>query len=208
MLVLITGKAQSGKDTIGEYLQRCYGFKADSLAAPIKTLVKDVFVLPEDIVYDREKREIPLETPWDGFTVRSLLQLIGTELFRNNIHKDVWALSLWLRIKKELHSNWVVTDVRFPNEKEVLSNQYSGKILTIKVLRKGYEGQTIGGIKGHESETYSIPADYFIHNDGSLEDLYKQIDSIMKKNGLVSFDEMRDIEAIKFAGEILRDQNV
>jgi hypothetical protein len=139
-------------------------------------------VLPTETVYDREKREEPLGDPWSGFSVRSLLQLIGTELFRNHINKDIWALSLWLRIEKEMSSNWAVTDVRFPNEKEVLSNRFNGKIITIKVSRPGFEGQTVGGIKGHESEAYQIPADYFVYNDGSLENLYKQIDSIMKNN--------------------------
>lgn len=185
MLVLITGKSRSGKDTVGEYLKENYGFKTDSLAAPVKRLISDVFVLPEDFVYDREKKELPLESPWDGFTVRSLLQLIATELFRNNINKDVWALSLWLRINKEPSVNWVVTDVRFPNEKDVLSNKYSGKIISVKVVRPGFEGQTKGGIKGHESESYDIPSDFVVYNEGSFKQLYEQIDLIMSQVGLM-----------------------
>ncbi|MCK9433913.1 MAG: hypothetical protein M0R32_03620 [Candidatus Cloacimonetes bacterium] len=196
MLVLITGKAQAGKDTIGEYLRIAYGFKTDSLAAPIKRLVQDIFVLPHDVVYDRKKREEPLGDPWSGNTVRSLLQIIGTELFRNNINKDVWALSLWLRINAQSEENWAITDVRFPNEKEVLSNRYNGKITTITVSRPGCDGSTSGGIKGHESENYSIPSDFSICNDGSIIELYKQVDEVMNECGLISLEQARDREAI------------
>lgn len=186
MLVLITGKAGSGKDTIGGYLKNEYGFETDSLAAPIKRLVKDVFVLPEEVVYDRELREKELGDPWSGMTVRSLLQKIGTELFRDKIHKDVWVLSLLRRILNSPQCNWVVTDLRFPNEKDVLEKRFSGKIITIKVVRTGMDGKTSGGISGHESESYDIPADYFVTNDGSFEDLYGQIDKIMEASGVLS----------------------
>lgn len=179
MIILVTGKAESGKDTIGEYLCRKYGFKSDSLAAPLKRLVQDVFGIPEEVVYDRNLREQPLGNPWDGYSVRSLLQKIGTDLFRNQINQDVWVLSLLLRLQKFPESNWVVTDVRFPNEKSVLEKEYGEGVLTFKVSRPGKDGHTLGGIKGHESESYSIPADYFLYNDGSFESLYAQIDKIM-----------------------------
>ena len=50
MLVGITGKAGSGKDTVGDYLVKSHGFKKIALADPIKRLVKDVFVLDEHTV--------------------------------------------------------------------------------------------------------------------------------------------------------------
>ena len=208
MLVLITGKAGSGKDTIGGYLKNEYGFETDSLAAPIKRLVKDVFVLPEEVVYDRELREKELGDPWIGMTVRSLLQKIGTELFRDKIHKDVWVLSLLRRISSAPQFNWVVTDLRFPNEKDVLEKRYEGKIVTIKVSRPGKTGKTDGGIKGHESESYDIHADFSVENKGSFEDLYRQIDEIMEQNGLISFSKKRDLNAIKIAGEILEQNGI
>jgi hypothetical protein len=199
MLVLITGKAESGKDTIGEYLKRCYGFKVDSLAAPIKRLVQDVFVLPKEVVYDRVLREQPLEDPWGGFTVRSLLQRIGTEMFRGSISPDIWVLSLWSRIKQEPNTDWAVTDVRFPNEKDVLATRYDGNILTVKVVRPGREGKTEGGIQGHESESYDIPADYVVKNNGSFDELYAQVDKIMEENGITSFSRQQsDLAVVKW----------
>ena len=181
MIILITGKAGAGKDTIGDYLRNKYGFKSDSLAAPIKRLVQDIFVLPKEVVYDRELRELPLKDPWGGKTVRYFLQKIGTEMFRNQIDPDIWVLSLWLRMKSEPETNWVITDLRFPNEKDVLVKKWDGEVITIKVLRPGWNGKTKGGIENHESEKYDIPADFVVNNDGSIEKLYTEVDSIIAK---------------------------
>ena len=81
MLVGVCGKAGAGKDTVGDYLIEKYRFKKIALADPIKRMVKDVFVLNDHTVYDRVAREQPLER-WPDWTVRTLLQYIGTELFR------------------------------------------------------------------------------------------------------------------------------
>lgn len=184
MFVLITGKAESGKDTIGDYLRREYNFRTDALAAPIKRLVEDVFVLPHEVVYDRELRERPLPQPWDRWTVRSLLQRIGTEMFREHISPDIWVLSLLERTKRELSANWAVTDVRFPNEQSIIQERYPGLVVSIKVVRPGRDGSTKGGIAGHASESFDLTADYVVTNEGSFDDLYSQIDMIMAQNGL------------------------
>ena len=97
MIVGITGKANAGKDTIADYLVSQYSFKKIALADPIKRLVKDVFVLTDEEVYDRVLREQPLPH-WDGWTTRKLLQFIGTDLFRQQIDDAVWVKSLVLRI--------------------------------------------------------------------------------------------------------------
>jgi dephospho-CoA kinase len=98
MLIGVCGRAGSGKDTIGDYLSKMYGYKKNALADPIKRLVKDIFVLDDYTVYDRIAREEPLKQ-WEGWTVRKLLQFIGTELFREKIDDAVWVKSLWLRGK-------------------------------------------------------------------------------------------------------------
>ena len=180
MIILICGKAGAGKDTIGNYLSTQYGFHVDALAAPIKRLVGDVFVIPKDVLYDRNLREQPMKD-WDGWTVRKLLQIIGTELFRKQICDDIWVRSLWLRIREKSEVNWAVTDVRFPNEQEFLQSQFKDEVVTFKVQRPGHDGSTKGGIKGHESEAYDLPADYVIDNSESFDHLYDQVDKALKE---------------------------
>ena len=181
MLVAICGKAGAGKDTIGDHLVREYGFYQDSLAAPIKRLVEDVFVLDSDTVYDRELREQPLEK-WKGWTVRRLLQFIGTELFRKNIREDIWVRSLCYRIQGS-GRNCVVTDVRFPNEKEILEEEFGDECIIIKVVRPSEQDGSVG-IPGHESEAYDLDSDYVLVNDGTVQDLKLKVDELMAQKGM------------------------
>ena len=186
MIFLLTGKAGSGKDTIGEHLKEKYNFKSESFAAPIKRLVKDIFVLPDEMVYGRDAREKDLGPPWEGLTVRNLLQKIGTEMFRNMLNKDVLSLSLWLRISNDLNSDWVITDLRFPNERSVIEGMSPVKVVTIKVVRPGANGQTAGGINGHESESHDVSADHVIINDKDVRSLLLLTDEIMHGYGIIS----------------------
>ena len=179
MLVGICGKAGSGKDTVGDYLVRQYGFKHIALADPIKRLVEDVFVLDKLTVYDRVKREQPLER-WPGWTVRKLLQFIGTELFRDNIDDSIWVKSLWYRICDDKDNNYVVTDIRFPNELQYFKDNASKsnmQFISLKTVREGFKGEV--GLKGHASEAYDLDAEYVLENNGTFHDLYSKVNNII-----------------------------
>jgi len=176
MLVGICGKAGSGKDTVGDHLIKKHGFKKIALADPIKRLVKDVFVLDDHTTYDRVAREQPLEQ-WEGWTVRKLLQYIGTELFRDNIDDAVWVKSLWLRIQNDKENNYVVTDVRFPNELKFFEEKGGNDFTSIKVVRDGCEGAV--GLAEHKSEAYDLSTEVLIENNGTMEDLYNKVDKLI-----------------------------
>jgi len=181
MIIGITGKANAGKDTIADYLVKNYGYKRISLAEPIKRLVKDVFALDDYTVYDREAREKELEK-WPGWSVRKLLQFIGTELFRKNIDDAIWVKSLLYKIKKSEnefgYNDYTCSDIRFPNELSYLKNHTEpGEFFCIKVVRPGKNGDV--GIKGHESEAYDLQGDFEIINDGNFEYLYNKVEKII-----------------------------
>lgn len=176
-LVGICGKAGSGKDTIGDYLIKKYDFKKIALADPIKRLVKDIFVLDDYTVYDRVAREKKLKN-WPNWTVRKLLQFIGTELFRDKIDDEIWVKSLWYKIKKDTKHHYVISDLRFPNELNFLRAQAKKKFLCIKVVRPGYDGKV--GLVGHASEAFDLKGDIEIINDGTIKDLYNKIDKFVE----------------------------
>lgn len=180
LLIGICGKAGSGKDTAGNYLVENYEFSKIALADPLKRLVKDVFALDDHTVYDRTAREQPLKQ-WNDWSVRKLLQFIGTELFRNNIDDEIWVKSLWYKIK-DSKKNFVVTDVRFPNELKFFENNGGKNFISIKVVRPGFEGNV--GLSNHASEAYDLTTQYAISNESDFAFLYKQIDDIMAFNGV------------------------
>jgi len=181
MIILLTGKAATGKSTVASYLQSKYGFQQDQLAAPLKRCVADIFQIPAEIINpeteeNRQKRETELEE-WPGWSARKLLQFVGTELFRTQVRDDIWVRSLWLRIHN-LGGDWAVGDCRFPNEQSFFTDRLKfGEVVTIKVVRTGYDGSV--GLKGHASEAHDLPADFVVYNDGSYDELYQKIDDIM-----------------------------
>lgn len=181
IIVGISGKAGSGKDTIGDHLVSHYGFGKDGLSFPLKKAVLDIFSLEQEQIYDRIEREQPLAN-WPGWTGRKLLQYVATELFRDNIDEHIWLKSLCLRLDNK-PGLWVVTDIRFPNERVFLKKLYGDNFVGIRVEREGHNGAP-SGIPGHLSEKYEVDADHVIVNDGDLPSLYYKVDSIMEKIGL------------------------
>jgi len=189
MLIGICGKAGAGKDTIGDYFIKHYNFQKISLADPIKRLVKDIFVLDDHTVYDRDARELPLKD-WPDWSVRKLLQYIGTELFREKIDDAIWVKSLWFRVLQNKDIDYIVSDIRFPNELSYFKdNAKDGEFFCIKVIRPGYDGKV--GLVGHASEAYDLQGDVEIVNDGNIEDLHKKLDLIIKN---IIIDKVKSIK--------------
>lgn len=180
IVIGVSGKAGAGKDTICNFLMEHHGFSKIALADPIKRLVKDVFVLTDEQTHDRVLREKPLKD-WPGWTVRKLLQIIGTEMFRNTIDQDIWVKSLCKRIKSSYDLLWVVPDVRFPNEQATMKKMFKNRYISIRVERPGKDGNTDGGVKNHQSESYVLDADFVFQNDSTIQDLGKKVCDLMSK---------------------------
>lgn len=79
------------------------------------------FSMPEDLVVKRE-----------SLTPRRFMQLLGTEFGRDMIHPDIWVNALFSDYNSDY--NWIITDVRFPNE--ILRIKREGGI-TIRLVRDG-----------------------------------------------------------------------
>ena len=110
-------------------------------------------------------------------SVRELLQKIGTDALRDNLHQDVWVNALMVDYNPTL--NWVITDTRFPNEAEAIKK--AGGII-IRIERPG-----VKPVNPHPSETSleNWKFDHVIINDGSLTDLTKKIKKVLKENQIL-----------------------
>ena len=111
-------------------------------------------------------------------TPRLLLQLLGTEAGREIIHPNIWVNALFADYSED--SNWIITDVRFPNEAKAIKDK--GGIL-IRINRPQYLDNGLVIRKNeHLSETSLDDYDEFDHvieNDGTVQDL---IDKVMALN--------------------------
>ena len=112
-------------------------------------------------------------------TPRFLLQYIGTDLFRHQLHVDTWVNATMANYKPQKMSEynpsqWIISDVRFPNEARAIKER--GGIL-IQIVRDS------APISDHISETALDGYDnfhYIVKNNGTIGDLKDQIENILK----------------------------
>ena len=131
-LIAICGFAGSGKDTIANYLITRHNYEKLSFAGVLKDATAAIFgwdraALEGDTPKGREWRET--EDVWwsqqlqmPGLTPRRVLQVVGTDMFRERFHDDIWVAAVERRITNmgPSSSPIVITDCRFPNEMDMI----------------------------------------------------------------------------------------
>lgn len=183
-LIGISGKIGSGKDTAAEIIQHLtnpmkldmFPYEVKKFAGKLKTIASILTGIPVEKFEDQEFKKQYLGEDWnyqiDKFnpiqkmTVRELLQKLGTDALRDGLHTNVWVNALLADYNE--NSNWLVTDTRFPNEAEAIKN-LGGVVLRIE--------RSTCQLGTHPSETAldNYTFDYVIHNNGSKEDLEKEL---------------------------------
>jgi len=177
----LSGFAQSGKDFIYANYLKPQGFYQISFADHFKAdlIGKGVMTFEEAFKTKPEK-------------VRTMLQLVGTELGRDVYGQLVWCdiAQAWMKIYEE---HWGITkfaipDVRFWNELHFIQNQLGGKVISIRApIRSGQSSLTAEqNLHPSEAEMAEMKASDFdavIHNDEGCQDLNIQMESIFKEFG-------------------------
>ena len=213
MIISITGKIGSGKDTVAQIIQECtpyHKWEIQKWAGKLKTIAEIISGIPKEKFEDQDFKYTNLPKCWDrqvqsgrykttqSMTVRDLLQLLGTEAMRNGLHTNVWVNALMSDYKGNVkewdelgndtlveYPNWIITDTRFPNELEAVQEQ---KGITIKVHRPGRK--TDEKQAQHASEValdHVTDWDYVISNDGDLSDLKNKVYEILEAEKLLIF---------------------
>jgi hypothetical protein len=204
-IIGIVGFIGSGKDTVADYLVNFHRFKRESFANSLKDAVSQVFGWDRELLEGRtqESREWrETRDEWwtkrlkKDITPRYVLQYWGTEVIRKGFHDDMWVASLEHRLLNT-KNDIVITDCRFPNEIKAIRNA-GGKVVRIKrgpepawfdeavSMNKGpnrnmswaLSKQKIEKLKVHASETAWVGQkfDVVLNNDGTIEELYHQIE--------------------------------
>lgn len=162
-IIVISGKAGAGKDTLGKMI-------AEDLEE------KDKCVLVTHYA-DLLKYLCTSLFHWDGKKDekgRSLLQYVGTDVIRKK-EPDFWV-NFIANVLSLFPNEWdyvIIPDCRFPNEIDVLKSA-GYKVVHIRVTRNNYMTLTASQ-QCHPSETAldGVTPDYIIENNGDLDDLRK-----------------------------------
>jgi len=178
-IIGVTGRKYNGKDTIANYLNNKYDYDQNAFAQPLKEICKTLFNFNQEQLYGTLK-----ETPdpnWFNLTPRQVFQFVGTDLFRNKMNNlssefenNFWIKCMENKIKNS-NNYIVISDVRFPNEVEMIKKL--GGII-IRVNRPNLENNELSN---HPSETMidTLKVDFDVTNDSTLDALYLKIDNIL-----------------------------
>lgn len=173
-IFLICGRARHGKDEIANMIASYYKEKdMDAInlryAHYIKEYAKNI-------------------TDWDGSEEtkpRALLQMLGTDIIRKNIDKDLFIHRMIDDVKVYGYFFDVITvaDGRFVDEVVKLKEAYPS-LITIHVNRPHFESGLSEEEQAHDTEhglDNFHDYDYEIENDGTLEELNKKVVEILER---------------------------
>jgi hypothetical protein len=195
--------ARSGKDTIADFLCKNHGYMKISFIAKMKEACRLIFGLSTDQLYGHLKEVVDpfwnehlhlvhqhgIVVPYDQLapedktssrlevTPRLIMQLMGTEAGREVFGNDIWVTSTIRELKNSNHDKWIVSDVRFPNEADMILKS-GGRVY--RVDRPGAGAK--GGIAAHPSETALVGYQDWtgvIENNGTLQDLFAKAVTII-----------------------------
>lgn len=169
-IVTISGKAQHGKDTLGNKLFDALKKNGDRVllthnADLLKYMCKAYF-------------------GWDGekdSNGRKLLQYVGTDVVRKK-EPDFWVDFL-IRVMKLFDDYWdyvIIPDTRFPNEIDrFIDNGF--KVTHVRVIRPDFDNGLSAEQQNHISETAldNTTPDWIVVNDGSMERLNTSVSSLV-----------------------------
>lgn len=173
IMVGISGKAHSGKDTVADILVEDYGFIKLTFADKLKKLVRHYYKIPDKELWTDRK------TP----EVRRILQGTG-ELLKGLEGEDFWIYELQKKLTyRSMQKGWnnrvVISDVRYENEKAFVE-ECSG--ITIRIDRPDRE--EIEFNPEHISEKGLENFEYIVVNDETLNHLKWKIKDIMANENI------------------------
>lgn len=164
-VILISGHAQNGKDTIASLLENeltASGRKV--LVAHYADLLK--YICKTLFNWNGQKDE----------KGRRLLQYVGTDVIREK------RPSYWVDFIADMldlfGDNWdyvLIPDTRFPNEVERIAEKFDS--IHIRVVRENFVSPLTPEQQMHPSETAldNCDPDVLIYNDGSIQELEETI---------------------------------
>ena len=190
LLIGFMAKKRAGKDTSADYLCVKHGFVKQSFAAPLKKACGAMFNFTQQQI-ERDYFKEKVDPTW-GITPRQAFQFVGTELIRAHMDELIsgvgagfWIRNMQQRIdnlrKENPEVNIVISDVRFQNEVDMI-HELGGKV--IKIERDTVATRNKAGKHKKKQDTHASEMDMdsidnydaFITNDGTKEDLYKNIE--------------------------------
>ncbi len=172
-VILISGKAQNGKDTFASILN-------DQLERDGKRVLITHYA-------DLLKYICRSYFRWDGNKDergRQMLQYVGTDIIRKQ-NPSLWVDFVAMMLGY-FHENWdyvIIPDCRFPNEVSTMVDN-GFEVVHVRITRPDFISPLTEEQQKHPSETAldDTSPDFYIENKGTIKDLEKNTSKWIKEN--------------------------
>jgi len=174
MIIGVVGQIGSGKDTVAQYLVDSRDYTRISMAGVLKDATSMLFGWDREMLEGRTpEARITREEPdpfWSkklnrNFSPRYALQILGTDLFRNHLHKDIWVMAAERQIYN--HKNVVISDIRFPNEICMIRNSEGQLWHVHRGSFPEWWECAIETNKSIQSNSSSFPTEWILRDNGN-----------------------------------------
>ena len=175
-IIGLLARSRSGKDTVADYIitnYKSYNIVKRRLAGPIKNAVKELYGLNDDDLESDTKdihipkfncspREIMVQI------TKTVMDLSGTDFFTNRLYDSIAKSA-----KSGNPEITIIPDIRYQHD---IDRIHKNNGIIIKIERNI---QNI--VYSNENNIENMDADYIIVNNGTLDELYMQINNIIKQ---------------------------
>lgn len=173
-IIFVNGIKRSGKDTIGDILQRTHGASIHKAAEPLYKAIRETFSLSEghwSHIYNNHKEE-PREILW-GMSPRQAMIWYSEEVIKPKFGQRFFGVQLAERIKTDGCHLAVVTDSGMVEELlGCMENTEEYDHYLINVMRDGTSQEGDSRQVIHPDDV-DIPLDKhaYIENNGTMKEL-------------------------------------
>ena len=181
-IIGLLARSRSGKDTVADYIitnYKSYNIVKRRLASPIKNAVKELYGLNDDDLESDTKdvhipkfncspREIMVQI------TKTVMDLSGTDFFTNRLYDSIAMNDQSEQSEQSEHPEiTIIPDIRYQHD---IDRIHKNNGIIIKIERNL---QNV--IYSNENSIEKMEADYIIVNNGTLDELYSQINNIINQ---------------------------
>lgn len=174
-LIGLVGTAGSGKSLAAQYIVSSHGYEKMAFADPFKKMLLALGVPKINLYGSDADKSVPLDVLC-GKSARHAMQTLGTGWGRKYLKETYWTEHLMRRVAAEPF-NVVIDDVRHIEEAEAI-RKAGGNL--VRVMRDGARA-AVGFDHSSENEVMMISADYVLPNNGTMGEMFGNIDTILKR---------------------------